>query len=112
MMRVRVPNGELTAPQLRALAACIAPYAADGCADVTTRAGIQLRGVTLDDADRVLDTLKSVGLTPLQSGLDNVRQVTGSPIAGVDPHELVDTRPFAKAGGLVRKGVCLRVCVR
>ena len=98
MMRVRVPNGEVTSPQLRALAACIAPYGGDGCADITTRAGIQLRGVTLEDADRVLDLLKSVGLTPLQSGLDNVRQVTGSPIAGVDPFELADTRPFTKAG--------------
>lgn len=97
MMRVRVPNGELTSPQLRALGAAIAPYGADGCADITTRAGVQLRGVTLDDADRVLDLLASVGLTPLQSGLDNVRQITGSPIAGIDPHEIADTRPFTKA---------------
>ena len=98
MMRVRVPNGELTSPQLCALGACIAPYGADGCAYITTRAGFQLRGVTLEDADHVLDLLKSVGLTPLHSGLDNVRQVTGSPIAGVAPYELADTRPFAKAG--------------
>lgn len=39
MMRVRVPNGELTAPQLRALGECIGPYGDDGCADITTRAG-------------------------------------------------------------------------
>lgn len=97
MMRVRVPNGELNSAQLRTLADCIKPAGADGCADVTTRAAIQLRGLTLDDAAWVIDSLKAVGLTPLQSGLDNVRQVTGSPIAGVDPHELADTRPFARA---------------
>ena len=45
----------------------------------------------------MLDVLAAVGLTPLQSGMDNVRQITGSPIAGVDPHELADTRPLAKA---------------
>ena len=97
MMRVRVPNGELTSAQLRVLADAIKPVGADGCADVTTRAAVQLRGLTLDDASGVIDALKAVNLTPLQSGLDNVRQVTGSPIAGVDPHELADTRPFARA---------------
>ena len=97
MMRVRVPNGELTGAQLRALGACIAPYGPDGCADITTRAGIQLRGLTLEDSDRVLATLAGAGLTSIMSGMDNVRQVTGSPIAGVDPHELADTRPLARA---------------
>ena len=97
MMRVRVPNGELTAAQLRVLGECIAPFGADGCADITTRAGVQLRGLTLDDADRVLNLLRSVSLTSFMSGMDNVRQVTGSPIAGVDPHEVTDTRPLAHA---------------
>ena len=79
MMRVRVPNGDLTAAQLRALRETIAPYGDEvGCADVTTRAGIQLRGITLDDAGRVLDVLKASGITPIQSGMDNVRQVSSS----------------------------------
>jgi hypothetical protein len=30
----------------------------------------------------------------VQSGMDNVRNITGSPIAGIDPHELLDTRPL------------------
>ncbi len=30
----------------------------------------------------------------VQSGMDNVRNITGSPIAGIDPHELIDTRPL------------------
>ena len=28
------------------------------------------------------------------AGMDNVRNITGSPIAGIDPHELVDPRPL------------------
>lgn len=28
------------------------------------------------------------------TGLDNVRNMTGSPIAGIDPHELLDVRPL------------------
>lgn len=39
----QVPNGEMTSEQLRFLGDCIAPYGADGCADITTRANIQAR---------------------------------------------------------------------
>ena len=28
------------------------------------------------------------------SGMDNVRNMTGSPIAGIDPHEFLDVRPL------------------
>jgi sulfite reductase beta subunit-like hemoprotein len=51
-------------------------------------------------AAQVIDGLFSVGLTSFMSGMDNVRNLTGNPIAGVDPHELIDTRPILK----VRKG--------
>ena len=27
-------------------------------------------------------------------GMDNVRNMTGSPIAGIDPHEFLDVRPL------------------
>jgi ferredoxin-nitrite reductase len=36
------------------------------------------------------------GLTSVQSGMDNVRNITGSPVAGIDANELIDTQ------GLVR----------
>ena len=36
--------------------------------------------------------LQTVGLSAVQTGMDNVRNMTGSPIAGIDPHELVDVR--------------------
>jgi dissimilatory sulfite reductase (desulfoviridin) alpha/beta subunit len=63
-----VPNGELTAAQLRYLGDCIAPYGEDGCADITTRANIQLRGVTLEDADRIIAGLLERGLTSFMVG--------------------------------------------
>ena len=31
------------------------------------------------------------------AGMDNVRNMTGSPIAGLDPHEFIDSRPLCKA---------------
>ncbi len=48
------------------------------------------------DADSIIKGLWDVGLTSFQSGMDSVRNLTGNPIAGVDPHELVDTRPLLK----------------
>lgn len=89
-----MPNGELTSDQLRFLGSSIAKYGADGCADITTRANMQLRGVVLEDADGIMSGLVERGLSSVMSGMDNVRNITGSPIAGIDPHEFLDGRPL------------------
>ena len=59
--RAQVPNGELTAKQLRFLAGCIEPYAEKGCADITTRANLQLRGLTLGEADQIMEVRRLRG---------------------------------------------------
>ena len=92
--RLQVPSGELTSTQLRKLAECIRPYGEKGCGDITTRANIQLRGITMEDAGSVYDAVQEMGLTSVMTGMDNVRNLTGSPIAGLDPHELCDVRPM------------------
>lgn len=94
MMRLKLPNGVTTSEQTRYLAGVIAAYGDQGCADVTTRQNWQIRGVTLPDVPAILDGLVAVGLTSLQSGMDNVRNPVGNPLAGIDPHEIVDTRPY------------------
>jgi ferredoxin-nitrite reductase len=43
----------------------------------------------------VLEKLVALGLTCKGSGADNIRNVTGTPTAGIDPQELLDTRPYA-----------------
>ncbi|KMT13068.1 hypothetical protein BVRB_4g087070 [Beta vulgaris subsp. vulgaris] len=94
MMRLKLPNGVTTSEQTRYLASVIKKYGKDGCADVTTRQNWQIRGVVLPDVPEIIKGLESVGLTSLQSGMDNVRNPVGNPLAGIDPHEIVDTRPF------------------
>ncbi|XP_062220397.1 ferredoxin--nitrite reductase, chloroplastic-like [Phragmites australis] len=94
MMRLKLPNGVTTSEQTRYLASVIEAYGEDGCADVTTRQNWQIRGVTLPDVPAILDGLRAVGLTSLQSGMDNVRNPVGNPLAGIDPDEIVDTRPY------------------
>ena len=50
--------------------------------------------MTLEDASDVVNEIEAMGLTSFMTGMDNVRNLTGSPIAGLDPHELMDVRPM------------------
>ncbi|HAJ62822.1 MAG TPA: ferredoxin--nitrite reductase [Cyanobacteria bacterium UBA8543] len=92
MMRLRIPNGITNSEQIRVLAEIIQRYGDDGTGDITTRQNIQLRGIRIEDVPDIFRKLKSVGLTSIQSGMDNVRNITGSPVAGIDADELYDTR--------------------
>jgi ferredoxin-nitrite reductase len=96
MCRLRIPGGILNAHQMRGVAA-IADDLAGGYADVTTRANLQLREIAAANAPEVLLRLSEIGLTSRGAGADNIRNVTGSPTAGIDPQELIDTRPYCRA---------------
>ncbi len=93
MCRLRIPDGILSAHQLRGIAD-MADDLAGGYADVTTRANLQLREIPARNAPEVLLRLSELGLTSRGAGADNIRNVTGSPTAGIDPQELIDTRPL------------------
>jgi ferredoxin-nitrite reductase len=96
MCRMRIPNGILSAWQFRGVADLAERYAG-GYADVTTRANLQIREIEAGHGIAVIEALQALGLTPKGSGADNIRNVTGSPLAGIDPDELIDTRPLASA---------------
>lgn len=96
MCRLRIPAGLLTAPQLRGLAD-IAEHCGGGFADVTTRANLQIRRIPAARAIEALTAIHDLGLATRGSGADNIRNVTASPTAGIDPQELIDTRALAKA---------------
>jgi ferredoxin-nitrite reductase len=96
MCRLRIPGGILNAPQARGIAA-IADDLAGGYADITTRANLQFREIPAANAPEILLRLSELGLTSRGSGADNIRNITGSPTAGIDPQELIDTRPYCRA---------------
>lgn len=96
MCRLRIPNGILTHWQLAGLADTAEAYGG-GYAHVTTRANLQIREIEATHAVDVVEAVQDLGLTSRGSGADNIRNVTGTPTAGIDPHELLDTRPFARA---------------
>lgn len=96
MLRLRLPSGILTSAQLRVLANVVQRYGEEGCADITTRQNLQLRGLRLEDFPDIFRRFEGVGLTSIQSGMDNVRNITASPVAGIDAHELYDTRQLVQ----------------
>ncbi|MEB3265127.1 MAG: ferredoxin--nitrite reductase [Cyanobacteriota bacterium] len=97
MVRLRLPNGVIQAHQLELLADTVDRCGDHGSADITTRQNLQLRGLLLEDMAPLLADLEAVGLTSRQSGHDNPRNITGNPLAGIDPEELIDTRPLVEA---------------
>ena len=96
MCRLRMPGGILTAVQFAGVAD-LADECGGGFVDITTRANLQVREIPAGAAPGVLHRLADLGLTSRGSGADNVRNVTGSPTAGIDPQELIDTLPQARA---------------
>lgn len=96
MCRLRIPNGILKAWQFAGVAD-IAESLGGGYSHVTTRANLQIREITAENAPLLLEGLADLGLTAKGSGADNIRNVTGSATAGIDPLELLDTRPHARA---------------
>lgn len=96
MCRLRIPNGILKAWQFEGVAD-LAERHGGGYSHVTTRANLQIREIGAEDAPLLLEGLADLGLTARGSGADNIRNVTGSATAGIDPRELLDTRPHARA---------------
>lgn len=96
MLRLRVPGSELSCAQMRGLAE-IAKDWGGGYAHVTTRANLQIREIAPKNILNVLNKLQDLGLTARGTGVDNLRNITSSATAGIDPAELIDTRPMAKA---------------
>lgn len=94
MCRIRVPGCEMTGEQARALA-YIAYESGYSLLDVTTRGNIQIQGLTIAQLPTVRTALEKVGLSSLQTGHDNIRNVTSHPLSGIDPYELLDTRDLA-----------------
>jgi sulfite reductase beta subunit-like hemoprotein len=96
MMRVKVPGGILNSEQLREIAAISHEYGRD-LADVTTRQTIQLHWLEIQNFPDIFARLDKVGLTSAGACGDIARNITASPTTGIDPQELVDTRPLVDA---------------
>jgi ferredoxin-nitrite reductase len=95
MCRLRMPNGILTHWQFSGVAD-LAERHGGGYAHVTTRANLQVREIEAKAAVAMVEGIQDLGLSSRGTGADNIRNVTGSPTAGIDRQELLDTRPYAR----------------
>ncbi|MGA8729453.1 MAG: nitrite/sulfite reductase [Terracidiphilus sp.] len=94
MMRIGIPNGIVSASQLRAIGGITRKYARN-LADITVRQNIQLHWLTIESLPEIVDELDAIGLSPKGACGDVVRNVTGCPLAGVAADELIDSSPLA-----------------
>jgi ferredoxin-nitrite reductase len=93
MARLRIPGGFLKSYQLREVAK-LCQELASGFTDITTRANFQVRVIKPKDTPEFLRRIQAVGLHSRGAGADNVRNITASPTAGIDPFELIDVSPL------------------
>ncbi len=95
MLRVAIPYGTLSAPQLRKMAHVARRYDR-GYGHFTTRQNIQFNWIKLADLPDALEDLASVGIHAMQTSGNCVRNVTTDQWAGVAPGEVEDPRIWAE----------------
>ena len=95
MLRVKIPQGLLTASQLYALAEIGEKYSR-GFGHITTRQNVQFHFVKLHDVEPAMRELADAGLTTREACGNSVRNITGCPYAGVSADELFDITPYAE----------------
>ena len=91
MLRVAIPYGTLSAPQMRALAHVARRYDR-GYGHFTTRQNLQFNWIRLEEAPDALADLAKVQMHAIQTSGNCIRNVTADQWAGVAPDEIEDPR--------------------
>jgi ferredoxin-nitrite reductase len=106
MMRIKVPGGVMTAPQVREIGVAAdafaegpddSPVFGNRYADLTTRQDIQLHWIRIADVPRIWQRFWDVGLTTVQACGDSALKVCSCPLWVIDQKEVVDALPVAQA---------------
>jgi sulfite reductase beta subunit-like hemoprotein len=96
MLRVKIPNGVLSAERLRTIGEVSNKYGR-GDAELTTRQCIQLHWLELASLPDVFADLEASGITSAGGCGDTVRNITGCPVSGIAGDELFDSTPIVDA---------------
>ena len=96
MLRVKIPQGLLTADHLDVLAEIGERYSR-GFGHITTRQNIQFHFVKLHDAEPAMRLLAEAGVTTREACGNSVRNITACPYAGVAADERFDVTPYSEA---------------
>jgi sulfite reductase (NADPH) hemoprotein beta-component len=96
MLRIKIPQGVLTASDLETLADIGERYSR-GFGHITTRQNIQFHFVKLHDVEPAMRLLSAAGITTREACGNSVRNITACPYAGVAADERFDVTPYAEA---------------
>jgi len=91
MLRVKIPGGVLRPAKLRTIGG-ISQRFGRGFGELTTRQNIQLHWLELARLPEILGILADGGLSTTGACGDNVRNITGCPVAGIDREELFEVQ--------------------
>ena len=107
MFRTKIPFGHITPDQLITLANISEKYT-NGRLHITTRQNVQMHYVKLNDSPAIWEELVEAGMTAREACGNTVRNLTASPMAGIDPEELFDVTPyvFATFDYFLRNPIC------
>jgi sulfite reductase (ferredoxin) len=96
MIRIKLPFGKVTFKQLLRIADISDEYASSNL-HLTTRQDIQIHFVSLEKTPELWAKLSEDSITTREACGNTVRNITASPVAGIDPKELFDVSPYAQA---------------
>ena len=94
MRRIRIPGGEITAPQLEQVA-----HIGEECGGwihVTTRHNLEIHWTRIEDSERVDKALEEIGLTTRSACGHTFRNITACELSGICENEIIDVRPWVK----------------
>lgn len=95
LSRIRIPGGILSSQQFCVIAD-LADEFGTGYVHITNRANLQVREIRKEMNADVLRVLQEIGIASAIPEVDHLRNIMGSPTAGIDPYELIDTRPLIR----------------
>ncbi|ODA68264.1 Sulfite reductase [ferredoxin] [Methyloligella halotolerans] len=96
IVRLRPRCGAFTLAALRVIAG-LARRFGNGQIDLTRRANLQLRGLREEDLPALWEALAAADLLDDSAEAESVRNVMVGALGGVDPSEILDPRPIARA---------------
>ncbi|MBA4850086.1 HEPN domain-containing protein [Emticicia sp. BO119] len=107
MVRIKLPYGKMTLNQWKRIADISDEYAT-GNLHLTTRQDIQIHFVSLDKTPELWSKLEKDKITLREACGNTVRNITGSPTAGIDPKEPFDITPYTHSAFeyFLRNPVC------
>lgn len=101
-LRIKIPNGRVTAQQFKEIA-CLSKDYGRGYAEITDRQNLQLHWVEPEKALEIFTKLDEIGFSTDHGGqgiptanCGDVRAVASCPASGIDKGELIDSWPIVK----------------